>query len=192
MAVSTIQEFYPVEPGKLDVSCSLSEGNMTVANSNTALGTDIAYSFVSQLNKGDQVIAAGVDSDGAIMVAKREQTDAQPIGEVITEPRFVDVPSTTAGTINAGSYVRRKATVRFYGRAIRVLNVYLAQSNNLAVNDSLAPCDQDNYENYFMESATLTSRIALKAVNASSSAASTSQIPVLEGFESGTTVDATE
>lgn len=184
MTASIINEFYPDKPGALQVRCRLSEGNLTVANVNTALGTDKGYSFATGAAKDDLVIAAGLDTDGTLMVAKRQESDAQPIGVIITEPEFRGVaPSASA---NAGSYERREATILFFGTRIRTLDVYLAQSDNLALSDFLKACTVDTYENYFMESATQTSRIALKAVTASSSAASTAKIPVLEGFEVGT------
>lgn len=184
MTASIINEFYPDKPGALQVRARLSEGNLTVADVNTALGTRKGYSFAAECSKGDQVIAAGLDSDGALMVAVRGESDAQPIGEIITEPEFVGVAPTASKT--AGNYGRREATILFYGQRIRTLNVYLAQSDNLALSDFLKPCTVDTYENYFMESATMTSRIALKAVTASGSAASTATIPVLEGFEVAT------
>lgn len=184
MTASIINEFYPDKPGALQVTCKLSEGNVTVAESDGALGTVTTYSFASGAAKNDLVVAAGLDTDGSLMVAKRQESDTQPIGVIITQPEFRDIAPSASK--NAGSYERREATILFFGQRIRTLDVYLAQSDNLALGDFLKGCTVDTFENYFMESATQTSRIALKAVTASGSAASTAKIPVLEGFEVGT------
>ena len=187
-----IPEFYPDKPdGRLQVACRLSEGDMTVANGATALGTDITYSFTAPLAYGDKVVAAGVDSAGRIIVAKRTNSDEQAIGEVMTAPSFVGFPPTTLGVFTAGNYTQREATIFFYGKRIRTLDVYLAQSDNLAAMNFLKPCAVSNYANYFQESTLLTSRISLQAASASASAASTVKVAVLEGYESGTTADAT-
>jgi len=185
MVALKIPEFYPKSPGKLDIAVRLSEGTMTVAESNTAFGKELTYSFAAECAKDGLVIAAGVTSDGELLVAPRGESDAQPIGRIITEPKFTSKRK-AAGTYTAGNYEYRQATVRFFARCLITADVYLAQSDNLAANDFLKACSVDTYENYFMESTTQTSRLALKAVTASGTGASTSKIPILEGFEVGT------
>lgn len=186
-------EFDPKPNGRLQVRCALSEGTLTVSEGAGVRGSRLNYAFASQIQGpkpgvrvGDKVVAAGVTSDGKILVAKRAYTDQQPIGEVITAPEFVGVPPTTETTYTWGNYTPREATILFYGKRIRTLPLYMAQSDNLAAGNYLKPCAVNTYHNYFAESSTLTSRVALNAVNASSSAASTSIVPVLEGFEQGT------
>ncbi len=194
MTAQMIPEFYPDKPGRLQVRCKVEEGDMTVAESNNVLGSDVAYSFTSELKgpkpgvrDGDQVVAVGRDAAGNLIVRKRAVGDPQPIGEVITERvDFVGVPTVELGTYTSGTYERREATILLYGQRIRSLNVYVAQSDNLAVMDFLKACSVDGYPNCYQESTTMTSRIALETVTASTSAASTVKIAVLEGFEVGT------
>jgi hypothetical protein len=201
MTVKIIPEYFPDKPGEFKVRCRLSEGTLTVAMREGARGKQRDYSFASGcagpyeddngVYPGDKVVIVGVDSEGYLVVAKRAYTDQQPIGEIVSKIDFVGmIPD--VGTYTAGNYTQREATVFIYGTRIRQLPVYLAQSDNLAAGNFLKPCAVNNYANYFSESATLTSRMALQSVTASSSAASTAKIAVLEGFESGTTVDAVE
>lgn len=183
MAIKKIPEFYPKAPGKLDVTVKLSEGTLTVAEVNTGFGTDIGYSFASGVAVGDQLVAAGLTSDGDILLAKRVYNDGKPVvAEVITEPKMIR-KFKAAGTYTWGNYEPREATVRFYGRAIRVLKVYLAQSANLAAGEYLKAAAVQNYENCYTEATVSTSRVSLEAVTASGSAASESTAVVLEGYE---------
>jgi hypothetical protein len=193
-----IPEFYPDKPnGKLQVRCRISEGNMTVARKNGAFGTDIGYSFVSEAQGvdpnagffvGDKVVFDGIDDDGRIKVKKHVYNDGLPVvGEIMTKIDFVGVPTITPGTYTVGTFVPREATVLFYGKRIRTLSIYMAQSTNMTAGQYLVQNDVTGYEYAWTASAstgtTRTSRVAVAAATASSSAASVAKIPVLEGYE---------
>jgi hypothetical protein len=158
---------------------------MTVAQGNIALGTELTYAFSAEVSKDDLVVASGVTDDGELKVAKRAYNDAQPIGEVITEPKFMGQIEKTAGTYTTGNYQRRRGTVRFFGQRIITRDIYLPQSQDLSAGEFLMPCNNDTYANYLEETTTQTSRIALEGATASGSAVSTTTVPVLEGFEVG-------
>ena len=102
MAVTMFPEIYPTDSdGRLQVRCRLSEGNLTVAKSNMALGTDYTYTFANQLQgvdpnlgffKGDKVVSDGIDADGRLKVKKHVYNDSLPvIGEIMTKIDFVGV-----------------------------------------------------------------------------------------------------
>lgn len=201
MTVKILPEYFPDKPAELKVRCKVSEGTLTVTKREGFRGLQMDYSFAASASgpteddtgivPGDQVVLVGVDSEGYIVVAPRAHTDDQVFGEIVSKVDFQGA-GPKVGTYTAGNYEQREATILVYGQRIRQLPVYLAQSDNLAAGNFLKPCAVSSYANYFQESATLTSRMALQAVTASSSAASTATIAVLEGYESGTTVDAVE
>jgi hypothetical protein len=190
MAAQKIFNIFPDRPGELKVSCKINAGTLTTALGKTMLGSEKTHSFASDLELGDKVIAHEVNSDGDLVVIKRAYTDAQPVGEVVSVPKIVGVEP-AVGTHTYGNY-NYECDILFYGQRIRTQTVYVAQSNNLTAMQYLKPCAQNGFANELEETTILTSRISLDAITASSSGVTHVDIPVLEGFESGTTVDATE
>lgn len=181
MAVSKIFNVYPERPGELTFTCKINAGTLTTASGKTFLGTESTHSFAADLEVGDLVVGYEVNTDGDLVVAKREHTDLQPIGEVVTEPKLVGVEP-SVGSHTYGNY-NYEATIMFYGQRIRTRTVYVAQSDNLAVNQFLKVAAQSGFDNELEESATMTSYVALDPITASGSAVSHVDIAVLEGFE---------
>jgi hypothetical protein len=190
MAAKKIFNIFPDRPGELKVSCKINAGTLTTALGKTMLGSEKTHSFAADLELGDKVVAYEVNSNGDLVVAARAYTDEQAIGEVVSVPKLAGVEP-SIGEHTYGNY-NYECDILFYGQRIRTQTVYVAQSNNLTVMQFLKPCAQDGFANELEESATLTSRVALDSITASSSAVTHVDIPVLEGYESGTTVDATE
>lgn len=191
-------EIYPTDSdGRLQVRCRLSEGNLTVAKSNMALGTDYTYTFANQLQgvdpnlgffKGDKVVSDGIDADGRLKVKKHVYNDSLPvIGEIMTKIDFVGVAPTTIGVTTVGNFTPREATVLLYGGRIRTLPVYMAQSANVTAGMYLIQNAVTAYEYCVTATGTsgtvASSRVALAAATASGSGVSTANIAVLEVFE---------
>jgi hypothetical protein len=195
MAISMIPEFYQDKPGQLKVTCKLSEGTLTVTKRNGARGLQPDYSFASEISgpsedddgiyDGDEVIISGIDSTGRLLVAKRAHTDPQPFGRVVSQPKF-DGIAPAVGTYTAGQYEYRQATIFVYGARIVPRTIYVAQSDNISAGQFLKACAQSGFANEFEESATMTSRMILDDITASSSAVTHVKTSVLEGYEVGT------
>jgi len=184
MAVSKIFNIYPERPGELIVNCKINAGTLTTAAGKTFMGTENSQSFASDVEEGDLVVGYEVDSSGDIVVTGRAHTDAQPVGEIVSEPKLMGVEP-TVGSHTYGNYEYR-ADILFYGQRIRTRTVYVAQSDSLLVNQFLKASAQSGFANELEESATMTGYVALDPITASGSGITHVDIAVLEGFEAQT------
>lgn len=181
MTATTIFNIYPDRPGELIVRCRINAGTLTIASGKTFLGDENSVSFADDVELGNLIVGYEVDSDGYIVVTKREHTDANPVGEIVSEPRLQGVEP-SVGTHTYGNYVY-EADVLFYGQRIRSRTIYVAQSDNLSVNQFLKACAQSGYDDELEESSTQTGYVVLDSLTASSSAATHQDAAVLEGYE---------
>lgn len=153
----------------------LNEGNYSVVEGDTSLGTNKVAIFVGKLKLGDEIVPDGLTPDGLIRVKKRAITDTNPIGIIASNPK---------GTIlldkdyTWGNYNPRRADVDFYADKIEMATVVAPAATDLSPYPVTFLKPSDAALGKLVVSATPTNTVLLGPVTKNTEAL----VPILKGY----------
>lgn len=153
----------------------LNEGNYTVVEGDTSLGTNKVAIFVGKIKLDDEIVPDGLTPDGLIRVKKRAVTDANPIGKITSNPK---------GTIqldkdyNWGDYNPRRADVDFYGDKLEMATVVAPADTDLSPYPVTFLKPSGTALNKLVKSDTPTNTVLLGPVTKNTEAL----VPILKGY----------